>query len=399
MLPNATLTMEQGFRYNWAIPATTTTDVRALQSPDATERRATGWYHSTQLRLRLDFSAAYTGTLHVYGFDWENAGRRMSVTVTDGTTTKTVPVTTSFQQGVWIHFPVSVPAGGFVRVTANKTAANNAVIAGLFLGGAGAPPTPTPSPTPTPTPSPTPTPPPYETGVKGTWVGTYGADGYALGGWTGPGNGDLAVLPNATLTMEQGFRYNWAIPADHDRCAGAPEPGRHRAPGDRLVPRHAAPLAPRLQRRIHRHAPRLRLRLGERGPADVGHRHRRHDHQDGAGHDQLPARRLDPLPGQRSGGRLRPGDRQQDRRQQRRHRRPVPGRRRDAANANTQPDANADAPAPDADPDADPHPHATRRTRRAFKGIGSARTAPTAMPWVAGPVQLPATCSRSPTPR
>ena len=63
----------------------------------------------------------------------------MSVTVTDGTTTKTVPVTTSFQQGVWIHFPVSVPAGGFVRVTANKTAANNAVIAGLFLGGGGTP--------------------------------------------------------------------------------------------------------------------------------------------------------------------------------------------------------------------------------------------------------------------
>ena len=75
MLPNATLTVEQGFRYSWASP---TTDVRALQSPDATERRATGWYHATQLRLRLNFSAAYTGTLHVYGFDWENAGRRMA---------------------------------------------------------------------------------------------------------------------------------------------------------------------------------------------------------------------------------------------------------------------------------------------------------------------------------
>ena len=131
-MPAATLTMEKGFRYNWGSP---TTDVRALEAPNQAERRATAWYHSSQLKLRLDFSTAYSGTLHVYGFDWENAGRRMSVTVTDGTTTKTVPVTTSFNQGVWIHFPINVSAGGFVRVTANKTAGNNAVIAGLFLGG------------------------------------------------------------------------------------------------------------------------------------------------------------------------------------------------------------------------------------------------------------------------
>ena len=131
--------MEQGFRYNWAIPATTTTDVRALEAPDQSERRATGWYHATQLRLRLDFSAAYTGTLHVYGFDWETTKRRMNVTVTDGTTSRTVNITTNFRNGAWMHFPVSVPAGGFVRITANRTAGSNAVIAGLFLGGGGTP--------------------------------------------------------------------------------------------------------------------------------------------------------------------------------------------------------------------------------------------------------------------
>ena len=131
-----TLTLDQGARYSWANP---TTDVRALQAPDASQRRATGWYHATSLKLHLNFANAYAGTLHVYGFDWENAGRRMKVTVTDGTTTKIVNVTTSFQNGVWIHFPINVSAGGVVTITADKTAANNAVIAGLFLGGAGAP--------------------------------------------------------------------------------------------------------------------------------------------------------------------------------------------------------------------------------------------------------------------
>ena len=219
-----------------------------------------GWYHASQLQLRLNFSAAYTGTLHVYGFDWENAGRRMSVTVTDGTTTKTVPVTTSFQQGVWIHFPVSVPAGGFVRVTANKTAANNAVIAGLFLGGAAAcqrrrqrrrqpPPhanadadadaNPQPHANADADADPQPhATPPYESGVKGSWVGTYGADGYALGGWTGPGTGDLTLLPNATLTVEQGFRYSWASPTTDVRALQSPDATERRATG--LVPRHAS---------------------------------------------------------------------------------------------------------------------------------------------------------------
>ena len=230
LLPNATLTVEQGFRYSWASP---TTDVRALQSPDATERRATGWYHASSsgcgstsappTRARST-STASTGRTRAGG----------CVTVTDGTTTKTVPVTTSFQQGVWIHFPVSVPAGGFVRVTANKTAANNAVIAGLFLGGRGSrqrrrqrrrQPHPDAhadaarrrQPPPRRQPDADADPQPHahaavRVGRQGDWVGTYGADGYALGGWTGPGTGDLALLPNATLTMEQGFRYSWASP-------------------------------------------------------------------------------------------------------------------------------------------------------------------------------------------
>ena len=139
----------------------------------------------------------------------------MNVTVTDGTTTKTVPITTSYHDGAWMHFPISVPAGGIVRVTADKTAGNNAVIDGLFLGGAGTPPSP-------PLPPPPP-PPPYETAPQGSWVGTYGVDGYALGGWTGPATGDLVSLPQATLTLEQGVRYNWDTAPTHRR-PGASEP-------------------------------------------------------------------------------------------------------------------------------------------------------------------------------
>ena len=132
-LPNATLTLVQGNRYQWA---SSTTDVRALQSPDASQRRSGAWFLDGQLRLRLDFDVAYAGTLHLYVLDWDTASRRQNVTVTDGTTTKTIALTNSYNAGAWLHYPIDVPAGGVVNITADWLAGWNANIQGLFLGGA-----------------------------------------------------------------------------------------------------------------------------------------------------------------------------------------------------------------------------------------------------------------------
>ena len=63
-----TYTVEQGLRFDWrghSSPA----DVRALESPNQSERRASGWYHATQTRIRLNFTSAYSGTLHLYAVD------------------------------------------------------------------------------------------------------------------------------------------------------------------------------------------------------------------------------------------------------------------------------------------------------------------------------------------
>jgi fibronectin type 3 domain-containing protein len=132
-LPTATLTVEQGTRYVWSNP---TTDGRALESPNRTERRAATWFDNTQLRLRLDFSSAYAGNLHLYVVDWDTTTRRQNITVTDGTTTKTVAMTNSYNQGAWLHFPINVGPGGTVRITADYVAGFNPNISGLFLGDA-----------------------------------------------------------------------------------------------------------------------------------------------------------------------------------------------------------------------------------------------------------------------
>ncbi len=61
-LPGATLSLVKGARYQWS---SSTTDVRALESPDATTREATCWYSYSQLELQLSFSSSYSGNLEL----------------------------------------------------------------------------------------------------------------------------------------------------------------------------------------------------------------------------------------------------------------------------------------------------------------------------------------------
>jgi hypothetical protein len=132
-----TATIEQGLRYTWTANAG---DVRALENPGQTERRATAWYHATEVRVRLNFTSAYSGNLHLYAADWASTARRQTVIVDDGSGPKTINLSTAFDGGAWMHFPITVAAGGSVVIKVDRTAGTNAVLGGLFLGGAGTPP-------------------------------------------------------------------------------------------------------------------------------------------------------------------------------------------------------------------------------------------------------------------
>ena len=106
--------IEQGDRYVWANP---TTDPRGLQSPDQSQRRGATWFHDTQLRMRVDFASAYSGTLHLYVVDWDTTTRRQNITVTVGTTNRTVNMASPYDDGAWLHFQISVAASSGSRPT------------------------------------------------------------------------------------------------------------------------------------------------------------------------------------------------------------------------------------------------------------------------------------------
>jgi hypothetical protein len=206
-MPNVTASLVKGNRFEWAA---NTSDVRALQGPEGTNRDAAAYYDPNQVQVKLSFTSAYSGNLHLYAVDWDSTARRESIVVNDGSGPRTIDLSSEFKNGAWVSFPISVAAAGSVTITVNHEAGSNAVLSGVFLGETGAPPSNTP-----------------QELSKGSWVSSsggngFGAAGYDLAGWDGP-TGDVSYIPNATVSLVQGSRYQWAANTTDPRALSEPE--------------------------------------------------------------------------------------------------------------------------------------------------------------------------------
>ena len=104
--------------------------MRALQAPSGLTREAATYYNSSEIQVKLSFSAAYSGDVHVYAVDWDSTARREMITVNG----QTAVLSSSFHEGAWVSFPVSVAASGTVTITVDRMAGANAVLSGIFLG-------------------------------------------------------------------------------------------------------------------------------------------------------------------------------------------------------------------------------------------------------------------------
>ncbi len=206
-IPHDTVTLVQGSRYQWA---QNTTDVRALSEPGQLTRNAAAYYDPNQVQVRLSFEKAFTGNLHLYALDWDSTARRETISVNGQTT----DLSTSFNLGTWVSFPIEVAAGGTVTITVDRTAGANAVLSGMFLdetGKTGAPPGPT-----------------VASSPQGAWVNAVGSEGYDLAGWDGT-SGDVSYMPNASVSLVQGSRWEWAAGSSDPRALSDPSGLTHNA--------------------------------------------------------------------------------------------------------------------------------------------------------------------------
>jgi hypothetical protein len=204
--PNVSVSLVQGSHYVWSA---NTSDTRALLSLDGSTRTAATYYDPNKLQIKLTFHTAYTGNLRLYAVDWDGSvgcctERRETITVGNQSVGFASQHYGAFHQGQWVAFPVSEPAGGSVMITATRETGSNAVLSGIFLGDAGAPPA---------IESPS--------APQGNWVGTYGSAGYDLAAWNG--TSDLTSMPNATVSLTQGSRYVWSVSTKDVRALESPD--------------------------------------------------------------------------------------------------------------------------------------------------------------------------------
>ena len=130
--------------------------------------------------------------LELYFLDWDKQGRSEQVQITNAATGAVLSTQTvsSFQSGTYLDYTIS----GNVLITFTKEAGTNAVLSGLFLDSAHA------------DTDATATFLKQDTTTQGTWIDTYGAQGYDV-----IGSSSSVSLPSyATVTPAGQSTYTWA---------------------------------------------------------------------------------------------------------------------------------------------------------------------------------------------
>jgi hypothetical protein len=165
-----------------------TSDIRALQKSAASDRVAATWYSGSSFTVNVNFTDGQTHRMAIYCVDWNYAGRTQNVDVLDGQTGVVLDTRhlSAFSNGQYLVWNV----GGHITLRFTNTGASNAVVSGIFFGGAatssanaaqfaG-----------------------LDTTTQGTWKGVYGQNGYYV-------LGDVNALP-AFADVTPGGQSFWS---------------------------------------------------------------------------------------------------------------------------------------------------------------------------------------------
>ncbi|WP_261344031.1 S8 family peptidase [Aquisphaera giovannonii] len=183
--------------YTWS---TTTTDARALSVPGSTSARlATCWYSPTSFTIDVNLTDGQAHKVSLYLLDWDSTSRSEQVQVVDASTGVALDArsASSFNGGTYLTWNLS----GHVKFVVSRSAGANAVVSGLFFGGAPA------------------TSSPFvgaNTTAKGNWQGAFGADGYSIP------RGASALPSYAAVSPSGASLYTWSTTTTDARALSVP---------------------------------------------------------------------------------------------------------------------------------------------------------------------------------
>ena len=191
-----TFAVQNQSTWTWA---TGTTDTRALQTDTQGNRIAATWYSASSFSFDVNFTDTNTHQISLYLIDWDSQGRKQTVQIIDANSSAVLdtenapnPAVSSanFTAGTYLIWNIS----GHITIKVTSSGAPNAVVSGVFFGGAGGSSAPSAVATFT----------GFDTSTQGTWVGKYGADGYSLA------NVAARIPSYASFTVQNQLNYTWA---------------------------------------------------------------------------------------------------------------------------------------------------------------------------------------------
>ena len=192
----ATVTPAGQTSFTWAA---TTTDPRALQTPDGSSRIAATWYSATSFTIAVNFNDGKAHNIALYALDWDKQGRSEQIQITSAATGAILDTETisSFSSGEYLQWKVS----GSVVIRATRLSGPNAVINGLFFDSGDASASLVKS----------------DSATEGNWLGAYGSQGYDV-------IGKPASIPSyATVTPAGQSTTTWATTTTDPRALQTPD--------------------------------------------------------------------------------------------------------------------------------------------------------------------------------
>jgi hypothetical protein len=174
--------------YTWT---NNTTDTRALQTADGSNRIAAVWYNASAFNFDVNLADGNPHQFALYALDWDSSGRVETIQIVDATTQTVLDTESisSFTNGVYLVWNIT----GHVQINISKTAGNSAVVNGVFFGGSSVV-------------SSVASFVRTDASTQGNWHGAYGADGYSIA------NDSQSIPSYASFAVQNQQNFTWSDP-------------------------------------------------------------------------------------------------------------------------------------------------------------------------------------------
>ena len=191
----ATFSIQNQANYTWS-PGTS--DPRALQIPSGGGGIAPAWYSAPTFSLAVNFTDGASHEFALYALDWDSQGRAETIQIVDAASNHQLDIRTlsNFTNGVYVVWNIS----GNVKINVTVTSGPNAVVSGVFFGGAHTVALLS-----------------KDTTTQGAWQSKYGTDGYVLA------NVAPQIIPSyATFAVQNEQSWTWASSTSDPRALQIP---------------------------------------------------------------------------------------------------------------------------------------------------------------------------------